>query len=90
MWFPAEDSVMNRVLVALTTIATILGAATAMRPQTAITCDPGRSRFEQTASPRGVAVEDYLRPRPAQAPTYRPSVHPFDKVMLEVPALKAS
>lgn len=81
---------MNRVLVALTTIATILGATAAMRPQTAITCDPGRSRFEQTASPRGVAVEDYLRPRPAQAPTYRPSVHPFDKVMLEVPALKAS
>jgi hypothetical protein len=56
---------MNRVLVMLATIATTLGTATAARPQTAVTSDqsPVRFQFEQTASPRGVAVEGYLRPR---------------------------
>jgi hypothetical protein len=39
-----------------------IGTATAARAQTAITSDPSpfRFQFEQTAGPRGVAVEGYL------------------------------
>jgi hypothetical protein len=60
---------MNRVLRALTTIATILGTATPTRPH----CDqsPIRFRFELPAGPRGVAVEDCLRPRPSATPHAR-------------------
>ena len=53
---------MNRVLVVLATIATILGTATAARVQMAIASDesPFRFQFEQTESPRGLAVEGYV------------------------------
>lgn len=45
---------MNRVLVVLATIATILGTATAASAQMAITSDesPFRFQFEQNQSPR--------------------------------------
>jgi hypothetical protein len=39
MWSLSEDSVMNRVLVAVATIATILGTATAAEAPTAIAGD---------------------------------------------------
>ena len=44
------------------TIATILGTATAARAQTAIASDesPFRFQFEQSESPRGLAVEGYV------------------------------
>ena len=50
---------MSRVLVVLATIATILGTATAAGAQTAIASDesPFRFQFEQSESPRGLAVE---------------------------------
>jgi hypothetical protein len=53
---------MNRVLVVLATIATILGTATAARVQMAIASDerPFPFQFEQTESPRGLAVEGYV------------------------------
>ena len=54
---------MNRVLVVVATIATILGtAATAARAQTAIASDdsPFRFQFEQSQGPRGLAVEGYV------------------------------
>jgi hypothetical protein len=53
---------MNRVLVVLTTIATILGTATAVGAQTALASDesPFRFQFEQSGSPRGLAVEGYV------------------------------
>ena len=53
---------MNRVLVVLTTIATILGTATAAGTQTALASDesPFRFQFEQSESPRGLAVEGYV------------------------------
>jgi len=59
---PSEDSVMNRVLVVLTTIATILGTATAAGAQTALASDesPFRFQFEPSESPRGLAVEGYV------------------------------
>ena len=127
---------MNRVLVVLATIATILGTAAAASAQMAIASDesPFRFQFEQNQSPRGLAVEGYVYnalpwritnvrvqvdsidaagtvvasasgwvlgdvaaggrgyfyvPVPAQAPTYRPTVQTFDKVMLEVLAPQA-
>jgi hypothetical protein len=53
---------MNRVLVVLTTIATMLGTATAAGAQTARASDesPFRFHFEQSESPRGLAVEGYV------------------------------
>jgi hypothetical protein len=53
---------MNRVLVVLATIATILGTATATGAQAAISSDQSPFWFElkQTASPRGVAVEGWV------------------------------
>jgi hypothetical protein len=53
---------MNRVLVVLATIATILGTATAASAQTAIASDesPFRFQFERSESPRGLAVEGYV------------------------------
>ena len=53
---------MNRVLVVLATIATILGTATAASAQTAIASDesPFRFQFDQSESPRGLAVEGYV------------------------------
>jgi hypothetical protein len=53
---------MNRVLVVVATIAMILGTATAARAQTAIASDesPFRFQFEQSQSPRGLAVEGYV------------------------------
>lgn len=53
---------MNRVLVVLATIATILGTATAASVQMAIASDesPFRFQFEQSQSPRGLAVEGYV------------------------------
>jgi hypothetical protein len=53
---------MNRALVILATTATILGTATAASAQTALANDesPFRFQFEQTASPRGLAVEGYV------------------------------
>ena len=53
---------MNRVLVVLATIATILGTATAASAQTAIASDesPFRFQLEQCQSPRGLAVEGYV------------------------------
>ena len=53
---------MNRVLVVLATIATILGTATAASVQIAIAGDesPFRFQFEQSESPRGLAVEGYV------------------------------
>jgi hypothetical protein len=133
---PSEDSVMNRVLVVVATIATMLGTATAAGAQTALARDesPFRFQFEQSEGPRGLAVEGYIYnalpwritnvrvqvdsidangtlvasasgwvlgdvaaggrgyfyvPVSAQAPTYRPSVQTFDKVMLEAPAPQA-
>jgi hypothetical protein len=133
---PSEDSVMNRLILVLATIAMTIGTAAAARAQTAITSEqsPFRFQFEQTTSPRGVGVEGYVYnalpwritnvrvqvdsidaagavvasasgwvlgdvaaggrgyfyvPVSAQAPTYRPTVQTFDKVMLEVPAPQA-
>ena len=53
---------MNGVLVVVATIAAILGTATAAGTQTAIADDesPFRFQFEQSMSPRGLAVEGYL------------------------------
>ena len=53
---------MNRVLVVLATIATIFGTATAASVQRAIASDesPFRFQFEQSQSPRGLAVEGYV------------------------------
>ena len=53
---------MNRVLVVLATIATILGTATAARVQPAIASDESPFRFEfvESRSPRGLAVEGYV------------------------------
>jgi hypothetical protein len=53
---------MNRVLVVVATIATILGTATAASAQTAIASaeSPFRFQFEQSQSPRGLAVEGYV------------------------------
>jgi hypothetical protein len=53
---------MNGVLVVAATIATILGTAAAAGTQTAIADDesPFRFQFEQSTSPRGLAVEGYL------------------------------
>lgn len=53
---------MNRGLVVLTTIATILGTAIAAGAQTALASDesPFRFQFEQRESPRGLAVEGYV------------------------------
>jgi hypothetical protein len=53
---------MNRVLVAVATVATLLGTATAAGAQTAIAGDesPFRFQFEQSQGPRGLAVEGYL------------------------------
>ena len=53
---------MNRVLVVLATIATILGTATAASAQPAIASDesPFRFQLEQCQSPRGLAVEGYV------------------------------
>jgi hypothetical protein len=136
MSFPLEESVMNRALVVLATMAMTIGTATATRAQTALASDenPFRFELEQSESPRGLAVEGYVYnvlpwritnvrlrvdsidasgtlvasamgwvlgdvaaggrgyfyvPVSAQAPTYRPRVQTFDKVMLEVPALQA-
>ena len=124
---------MNRVLVVVVAIAAILGTATAASAQTAIASgeSPFRFQFDQSESPRGLAVEGYVYnalpwritnvrvqvdsidgngtlvasasgwvlgdvpargrgyfyvPVSAPAPTYRPSVQRFDKVMLEVQA----
>ncbi len=53
---------MNRVLVVVATIAAILGTATAASAQTAIASDesPFRFQFDQSESPRGLAVEGYV------------------------------
>ena len=53
---------MNRVLVVLATIATILGTATAASVQTGIASDesPFRFQLEQSQGPRGLAVEGYV------------------------------
>ena len=52
---------MNGVLVVVATIATILGTATAAGTQTAIADEsPFRFQFQQSTSPRGLAVEGYL------------------------------
>lgn len=53
---------MNRVLVELTMIATILGTATAAGAQTALASDesPFRFQLQQSESPRGLAVEGYV------------------------------
>jgi hypothetical protein len=127
---------MTRLVLVLATIAMTIATATVATAQTAITSDerPFRFQFEQSNSPRGLAVEGYVYntlpwritnvrlqvdsigadgtvvasalgwvlgdvaaggrgyfyvPVSAQAPTYRPSVRTFDKVMLEVPAPQA-
>jgi len=119
---------MSRVLVVVATMAVIIGAATAASAQTAIAGDDGtfRFQFEQSKSPRGLAVEGYVYnslpwrittvrlqvdsidangtlvasasgwvlgdvaaggrgyfyvPVSAEAPTYRPRVQSFDRVM---------
>jgi hypothetical protein len=53
---------MNRVLVVLATIATLLGTATAASAQMAIASDenPFQFQFEQSEGPRGLAVEGYV------------------------------
>ena len=53
---------MSRMLVVLATIATILGTATAAKVPMAIASDenPFRFQFEQSKSPRGLAVEGYV------------------------------
>ena len=53
---------MNRVLVVLAALAAILGTATAASAQTEIASDerPFRFQFEQSKSPRGLAVEGYV------------------------------
>ena len=53
---------MNRALVVLATLATILGTTTAARAQTATATDesPFQFHFEPSASFRGLAVEGYV------------------------------
>ena len=53
---------MKRVLVVLVTIAAILGTATVASAQTAIASEesPFRFQFEQSKSPRGLAVAGYV------------------------------
>jgi hypothetical protein len=53
---------MSRALVVLATIPAILATATAASAQTAIASDerPFRFQFEQSASPRGLAVEGWV------------------------------
>jgi hypothetical protein len=53
---------MHRVLVVLATIAAILGTATAASAEPAIASDerPFRFQFEQSESPRGLAVQGYV------------------------------
>ena len=59
---PSEGSATNRGLVVLATLAMTLGTATAGTAQMALDGDrsPFRFEFEQTESPRGVAVEGYV------------------------------
>jgi hypothetical protein len=59
---PSEDSVMNRLVLVLATIAMTIGTATAASAQTVITSEqsPFRFQFEQRESPRGLAVEGYV------------------------------
>lgn len=53
---------MNRMLVVFAIVATALGAPTVARTQTVIASDQGPFGFqyEQTQTPRGVAVEGYV------------------------------
>jgi hypothetical protein len=59
---PSEDSVVSTGLIVLVTIVAILGTATAASAQTAITGGerPFRFQFEQSKSPRGLAVQGYV------------------------------
>jgi len=78
---PSEDSVMKRVLVVLTTIATILGTAITAGAQTALASDesPFRFQFEQRESPRGLAVEGYVyNARPSRITNVRLQVDSID------------
>ena len=54
---------MKRMLVVLAMIATTIGTAAVARTQTAIASDesPFTFQLEHTVSPRGVAVEGYVR-----------------------------
>jgi len=54
---------MKRMLVVVAMVATTIGTATVARTQTAIASDESAFTFqlEQTVSPRGVAVEGYVR-----------------------------
>jgi hypothetical protein len=53
---------MNRMLLVFAMMATSIGTATAPSAQTAIAGDqtPFMFQFEQTASPRGVAIEGWV------------------------------
>jgi hypothetical protein len=57
-----EDLAMNRMLLVFAAIATIFGAASVARAQTAIAGDesPFWFQFEQSESPRGLAVEGHV------------------------------
>jgi hypothetical protein len=53
---------MNRMLLVFSTVATIIATASVARAQTAIAGDesPFWFQFEQSQSPRGLAVEGYV------------------------------
>ena len=53
---------MNRTVLVVAMIATTIGMATATRAQTAVATQqsPFQFKFEQSASPRGLAVEGYV------------------------------